>query len=63
MLARICHIAEEAGARILAHYADEVPVDYKADDSPLTQADRASHRLIVDRLRAAFPGLPVGTKA
>ena len=59
MLTQIRRIAEEAGARILAHYDDEIPVDYKADDSPLTQADRAAHRLIVDRLRAAFPEIPV----
>lgn len=59
MLARIRRIAEEAGAQILTHYEDEIPVDYKADDSPLTQADRASHRLIVGRLRAAFPEIPV----
>lgn len=59
MLTQIRRIAEEAGARILTYYADEIPVDYKADDSPLTQADRAAHHLIVDRLRAAFPEIPV----
>jgi 3'(2'), 5'-bisphosphate nucleotidase len=59
MLARIHSIAEEAGTRILTHYGDEIPVAYKADDSPLTAADRAAHRLIVDRLHAAFPEIPV----
>jgi 3'(2'), 5'-bisphosphate nucleotidase len=55
----IIAIAREAGRAILSHYGDELPIDTKADDSPLTQADRASHRLIVDRLRAAFPEIPV----
>ncbi len=59
MLDQIRRIAAEAGRVILTHYGEEVPVDYKADDSPLTQADRASHRLIVDRLRSAFPEIPV----
>ncbi|MEM1042749.1 MAG: 3'(2'),5'-bisphosphate nucleotidase CysQ [Bacteroidota bacterium] len=59
MLDRVRQIAEEAGRKILDHYADEIPVDYKADDSPLTQADRAAHHLIVERLRAAFPDVPV----
>ncbi len=58
-LAPVVAIAREAGHVILDHYGTESPVDYKADDSPLTQADRASHRLIVDRLRAAFPDIPV----
>ncbi len=59
MLADLRRIAEEAGRAILDRYDDEVPVDYKADDSPLTQADRAAHHLIVGRLRAAFPDVPV----
>ena len=59
MIAHIRRIAAEAGRVILAHYGEEVPVDYKADDSPLTQADRAAHRLIVDRLRSAFPEIPI----
>ncbi len=59
MLDTVRQIAAEAGREILDHYADEIPVDYKADDSPLTQADRAAHHLIVGRLRAAFPDTPV----
>ncbi len=59
MLDTIRQIAADAGREILSHYDDEIPVDYKADDSPLTQADRAAHHLIVDRLRAAFPDVPV----
>lgn len=55
----IIAIAREAGRVILHHYETESAVDYKSDDSPLTQADRASHRVIVDRLRTAFPEIPV----
>jgi 3'(2'), 5'-bisphosphate nucleotidase len=34
-------------------------VDFKADNSPLTQADLASHQYIVTRLRALTPDLPI----
>ncbi|HEX7063136.1 MAG TPA: 3'(2'),5'-bisphosphate nucleotidase CysQ [Woeseiaceae bacterium] len=52
-------IAEAAGKAILAVYETEFDVDAKADDSPLTQADMASHRHIVAALGALTPGLPV----
>ncbi|MDT0631208.1 3'(2'),5'-bisphosphate nucleotidase CysQ [Rubrivirga litoralis] len=45
------------GAAILPLYGRPLPVDHKADDSPLTQADTAAHRAIVGRLAAT--GLPV----
>jgi 3'(2'), 5'-bisphosphate nucleotidase len=48
--------AREAGAVILAHYArGSIAVDTKADASPVTAADRDANRIIVERLRAAFP--------
>ena len=49
--------AEEAGRAILALYGRPLPVDLKADDSPLTQADLAAHRAITARL--AQSNLPV----
>ena len=48
-----------AGAAILEVYAQDFPVEFKADDSPLTQADLASHRLIVAGLQALAPDIPV----
>lgn len=52
-------VAVEAGRAVLDHYVRPSPVDYKADDSPLTQADRASHALVVERLGALTPEIPV----
>ncbi|MGB0652275.1 MAG: 3'(2'),5'-bisphosphate nucleotidase CysQ [Thermoplasmatota archaeon] len=53
-------IARKAGDAILEVYdRGEVVVEAKADDSPLTQADLASHRVIRDALRAATPDIPV----
>lgn len=52
-------LAYEAGAAILEVYAQDFSVEHKDDASPLTQADLASHRIIVDGLRALAPDIPV----
>ncbi|MEM6782670.1 MAG: 3'(2'),5'-bisphosphate nucleotidase CysQ [Bacteroidota bacterium] len=59
MLADVRAIAAQAGQRILDYYDQDLPVDYKADDSPLTHADRASHAYIVEALQALTPDIPV----
>lgn len=48
-------IALEAGELALGHQARGVRPETKADLSPVTIADKESERLIVDRIRAAFP--------
>ncbi len=56
----ILSIALEASEAILDIYRkDETHVNYKADDSPLTQADRNAHKIIVRRLKENFPQIPV----
>ena len=52
-------IAREAGAAILAVYGEDFEVHTKADRSPLTEADLAAHRLIVQRLAQLAPELPI----
>ena len=52
-------LARRAGAAILEIYAGSFAVEHKSDDSPLTAADMASHRLIVEGLRALAPDIPV----
>lgn len=54
-----CTVADEAGRRILAVYERPFAVSEKADGSPLTEADRAAHELIVQRLTELSPGIPV----
>lgn len=39
--------------------SDSAVVEYKADNSPLTQADKASHEIIVNGLEKLFPDIPV----
>lgn len=59
LIASLLTIAEDAGQAILAVYDEPVELTVKADESPLTQADRASHKLIEQRLQALTPQWPV----
>ncbi len=52
-------IAAEAGERIMKIYNRDFDVEHKDDKSPLTEADLASHRLIVEKLQALTPEIPV----
>ena len=51
-------IAQEAGTRILEVYNSDFAVTSKEDESPLTQADLASHRHILEALGRLAPQLP-----
>jgi 3'(2'), 5'-bisphosphate nucleotidase len=59
LLAEIRRIARAAGDAIMQIYATEFAVEFKDDRSPLTAADRAAHRLIVDSLRELDTAVPV----
>ncbi|WP_374012131.1 3'(2'),5'-bisphosphate nucleotidase CysQ [Pseudoxanthomonas koreensis] len=52
-------IAAQAGAAIMDVYAAGFEVAHKEDASPLTAADLAAHRIIVDGLQRLTPDLPV----
>ena len=54
-----CGIARTAGAAIMRVYASEFSVERKDDNSPLTAADLAAHRAIVDGLHVLTPQIPV----
>jgi 3'(2'), 5'-bisphosphate nucleotidase len=52
-------IAEQAGTAIMDIYGQDFEVVHKEDQSPLTQADLASHRIICDALAALTPDIPL----
>ncbi|MDR0183410.1 3'(2'),5'-bisphosphate nucleotidase CysQ [Lysobacter arvi] len=52
-------LAHDAAAAILGIYDSEFAVQHKDDDSPLTAADLAAHRCIVDGLARITPEIPV----
>jgi 3'(2'), 5'-bisphosphate nucleotidase len=59
-LPRVIDLARESGRSILAHYRrGEGQVQYKADHSPVTQADLASHQILEKGLRCLEPRWPV----
>ncbi len=56
----VIRIAREAGAAILEVYnSSDFGVEHKDDNSPLTAADRAAHRIIANGLAALTPDIPV----
>ena len=52
-------LSEEAGRAILGVYDGPIKVTVKDDESPLTQADQAAHRLIEQALEQLTPQWPV----
>jgi len=55
----IANLAVDAGRAILEVYATDFDVQSKDDESPLTQADLASHRCIAAGLEALTPDIPI----
>jgi len=51
--------ARVAGAKILEVYGRDFEVEYKGDDSPLTEADKAANQVIMAFLDSRYPGMPV----
>ena len=51
--------ARAAGDRILEIYARDFEIEYKGDDSPLTEADKASNEVIMEFLRSAHAETPI----
>jgi 3'(2'), 5'-bisphosphate nucleotidase len=59
LLAEVLKIADAASKEVLSIYNTDFKVDFKADESPITAADLASHHVIVDGLRELTPDIPV----
>jgi 3'(2'), 5'-bisphosphate nucleotidase len=55
----IIDIAREAGGVIMAVYATDFAVRGKSDASPVTEADERAEAVIVQRLRALTPDIPI----
>lgn len=56
----VVELSREAGAAINEIYQQaEIGVEIKSDDSPLTEADLASHKIIVNGLNDLTPDIPV----
>ena len=53
----LADIAEDAARVILPYWRNGVVAEAKADDSPVTRADREAEALILQRLEALYPGV------
>ena len=54
-LADLEPIAREAGALLMSYFDRHIKIEYKGDVDLVTAADRASEKLIAERLRARWP--------
>ncbi len=59
VLEQLVDISRRAGLAILEWYEGDMGITQKADDSPLTKADLASHQLIQAELTRLWPEIPV----
>ena len=59
LMHEVVKLALAAGQAILPFWRAELTVTNKADDSPVTAADLAAHRVIADGLLALAPQIPV----
>ncbi|WPP02329.1 3'(2'),5'-bisphosphate nucleotidase CysQ [Pseudomonas sp. HR96] len=59
LLAGVVELAHRAGDAILPFWRNNVQVDAKADESPVTAADLAAHHVIVAGLSALAPDIPI----
>jgi 3'(2'), 5'-bisphosphate nucleotidase len=59
LLPEVRALVAVAGRAILEVYATGHEVEYKADDSPITRADRAAHDVLVAGLQRMTPDIPV----
>ena len=56
---KIIDIAKQAGDVIMKVYAKDFEVEFKADESPLTEADKQAHNVIVAGLEGLELNIPV----
>lgn len=52
-------VAREAGALLMTYFDRHITIEYKGDVDLVTAADRASEKLIVERLRSLWPNYGV----
>jgi len=59
LLLDVCNVAIEAGKEILTFYNNDIEVTHKEDLSPLTKADLASNKIILESLKKLNSNIPI----
>ena len=58
-LGHLRDVARQAGEAILEVYARDFEVEFKSDESPLTEADQRSNEIIIAALQERYPEIPI----
>ena len=58
-LEHIVSIAKEAGEAIMQIYTKDFSIEYKEDNSPLTEADIRANEIICKALSSSYPDIPI----
>ena len=59
LLLDVCNVSIEAGKEILNFYNNDIEVTHKEDLSPLTKADLASNKIILEALKKLNSNIPI----
>jgi 3'(2'), 5'-bisphosphate nucleotidase len=59
LIRQVCNLATQAGEQVMHFYRNGANVTFKADASPLTAADQASHVFLMKSLQDLLPGAPI----
>jgi 3'(2'), 5'-bisphosphate nucleotidase len=59
VLATMKELSVIAGEEILKLYKKDIPIEYKPDQSPVTEADRRANYIITGGLKKAFPEMGI----
>lgn len=58
-LQTMIELAKKASKEVLAYYNQGVKIEIKSDNSPVTSADLASNKIILNGLRQAYKDIPI----
>ena len=59
LMTSVIEIAQQAGQKIMGIYERDFQVDIKDDASPLTEADKAANKIIIEKLQILTPTIPI----
>ncbi|SHN94072.1 3'(2'),5'-bisphosphate nucleotidase CysQ [bacterium endosymbiont of Bathymodiolus sp. 5 South] len=59
ILPQLIELTTHVGEEILSYYKNDLKVELKADETPLTIADQNAHQSIVDALSQLTPNIPI----
>jgi 3''(2''),5''-bisphosphate nucleotidase, bacterial len=59
LVCQVCDLASQAGEKIMSFYGNGADVSFKADASPLTAADKESHKFLTKVLQELMPAASI----